>query len=258
MNCDVDPNWLDAYVDQCCSAEEREGIEAHLRNCNGCAVEALNRMNGKRAVRAAANRYAPSVEFRQKIEASLRSEPISREFFWGKFLPFRSVAWLPQLVTAGVALLLIVVSGTLWTQHERREQALVQLLDMHVATTASSNPVDVVSTDRHTVKPWFQGKLPYAFNLPELQNTPYKLVGGKLVYFRNTAGAQLLFELRKHQISVFIFQDQPGMSIATGSAQEKGFSAESWSEAGLRYTLIGDTTVADLHQLGNLIQTAAH
>ena len=86
------------------------------------------------------------------------------------------------------------------TSHVNRQQALAQLLDLHVATTASSNPVDVLSTDRHTVKPWFQGKLPYAFNLPEFQDTPFKLIGGKLVYFRHTAGAQLLVELRKHQI----------------------------------------------------------
>jgi len=140
----------------------------------------------------------------------------------------------------------------------RHEQALAQLLDLHVATTASSNPVDVVSTDRHTVKPWFQGKLPYAFNLPELQDTPFKLIGGKLVYFRHTAGAQLLYELRKHEISVFIFQDQSGIRVASGAVREKGFSAESWGEAGLRYTVVGDATAADIHQLAELLRAAGH
>ena len=143
-------------------------------------------------------------------------------------------------------------------QRNRRNPALAQLLDLHVATTASSNPVDVLSTDRHTVKPWFQGKLPYAFNLPEFQDTPFKLIGGKLVYFRHTAGAQLLVELRKHQISVFIFQDQSGMRVASGSVREKGFSAESWGEGGLRYTVVGDATAADIHQLAELLRAAGH
>jgi anti-sigma factor RsiW len=128
------------------------------------------------------------------------------------------------------------------------------LLDLHVATLASTNPVDVVSTDRHTVKPWFQGKLPFAFNLPELQNSAFKLLGGKLVYYNHSPGAQLLYDLRKHQLSVFILQDQQGEGVST--SRQKGFSVETWSEAGLRYTVIGDTGPADVHDLSSLLRSA--
>jgi anti-sigma factor RsiW len=261
MNCNVDTNWLDAYADESCTPEEREGIEAHLRACNGCAVEALSRVQAKRAVRAAASRYAPSEEFQRKVEASLRSEQAGLKRGWRMASPDRSFPWLPQWAAVAAMLLLVVASGVFWTGHARREQALGQLVDLHVATTASSNPVDVVSTDRHTVKPWFQGKLPYAFNLPELQGTPFKLLGGKLAYAQHTAGAQLLFELRKHEISVFIFQDQfqdqPGMRLPGGSVRAKGFSAESWSEGGLHYTIVGDAAPGDLHQLSDLLRAAA-
>jgi anti-sigma factor RsiW len=146
------------------------------------------------------------------------------------------------------------------TRRAGREQALADLLDLHIATLASANPVDVISTDRHTVKPWFQGKLPFTFNLPELQNSPYKLVGGKLMYFKHSPGAQLLFELRKHLISVVILQDQPGLIPlhATGAVtSEKGFSIETWSDAGLRYFVISDTSPADIHALSELLKAAS-
>jgi anti-sigma factor RsiW len=128
---------------------------------------------------------------------------------------------------------------------------------MHVATLASTNPVDVVSTDRHTVKPWFQGKLPFTFNLPELQDSPFKLLGGKLIYFKHNPGAQLLFEVRKHQISVFIMQNQSGddsLSTAVTAGSEKGFSVETWIQSGLRYTVISDTSAADIHALADLLR----
>jgi anti-sigma factor RsiW len=125
---------------------------------------------------------------------------------------------------------------------------------------ASANPVDVVSTDRHTVKPWFQGKLPFTFNLPELQDSPYKLLGGKLVYFKHTPGAQLLFELRKHQLSVFIVQDQQGvipLGPAVSETSNRGFTVETWSQAGLRYVVISDTSFTDVHALSDLLRGAA-
>ena len=68
-----------------------------------------------------------------------------------------------------------------------------ELADLHVATLASSNPVDVVSTDRHTVKPWFAGKIPFTFNLPELQDSPFVLVGGRVSYLTNRRGRSLFF-----------------------------------------------------------------
>jgi anti-sigma factor RsiW len=124
---------------------------------------------------------------------------------------------------------------------------------------ASANPVDVISTDRHTVKPWFQGKLPFTFNLPELQNSSFKLVGGRVMYFEHSPGAQLLFQLRNHQLSVFILQDRPGMiPLATGvtAARELVFSAETWNEGGLRYFVISDASPADVHELAELMRGA--
>ena len=89
-------------------------------------------------------------------------------------------------------------------------------------------------------------------------NTPYKLLGGKLVYYDGQPAAQLLFELRKHEISVFVVQEaKGGFSGGEWETREKGFSVESWTQDGLRYVILSDANSADVRELGNLLQSAA-
>ena len=206
----------------------------------------------KRTTRAAAARYATPPDFRRLVESAIQK----------KRRPTWSFVWMPGLAAFTAAILLVAVSAVLWLRHSAREQATAELLDLHVATMASANPVDVISTDRHTVKPWFQGKLPFTFNLPELGNSPFKLLGGKLIYFRHSPGAQLLFELRKHELSVFIvMQDQQPQIIPrhqVSTSREKGFSVESWDQDGLHYVIMSDTSPGDIHQLADLLRAAAN
>jgi anti-sigma factor RsiW len=124
-----------------------------------------------------------------------------------------------------------------------------------VATLASANPVDVVSTDRHTVKPWFEGKIPFTFNLPELQGSPFVLVGGRVSYLSQSPGAELIFRVRQHQISVFIFQER-GPSDAHEARTALSFEVRSWRHNGLRYVVIGDASPQDLDRLSELLKAA--
>ena len=251
MTCDPWQAKLDAYVDGDGSQEDFASLGAHLRTCPSCASDALGRLQMKRMTQAAGARYSPSPQFRQRIEQSIQR---SRK-------PARAFAWMPRLAMAAVALVLVLASAALWMRHSVREQALAELLDLHVATMASANPVDVISTDRHTVKPWFQGKLPFTFNLPELQNSPFSLVGGRVMYFKHSPGAQLLFELRHHRLSVFILQDQPATiprAMGVTAASEMAFNVETWSDGGLRYVVVGDASPADIHELGELLRGAGH
>jgi len=255
MSCDLHREKLGAYADESLSPEDLAGVENHLRGCPSCAAEALALVQMKRATRAAAAsltlkpEFRMSPDFRQKLEKSIQG---SRRPLWKS-------SWMRGLAAAAAALLLIAASFAVLTGHAYRDQAIAESLDLHVATLASSNPVDVVSTDRHTVKPWFQGKLPFTFNLPELQDSPYKLLGGKLVYIEHGPAAQLLFEIRKHQISVFLVQNDERLVpavTAVSATSERGFSVETWSHAGLRYVMISDTSPADVHALGELLRSA--
>lgn len=249
MTCEQCRERIDAYVDDAgglVGSKEFSDIEAHLRSCPGCAAEVVSRIQLKRVTRAAASRYVPSPAFRLQVEKSIQHRQ----------KPTWAWMWMPGLAAA-VLIVAVAVLASFLVRREARQEAVAQLVDMHVAMLASSNPVDVVSTDRHTVKPWFQGKLPFTFDLPELQGTQYKLLGGKLVYIRHSPSAQLVFELRKHELSTFIAQDNPPFALATtgqSAAQENGFSVESWSQAGLRYVIVSDAGPNDVHELANLFK----
>jgi anti-sigma factor RsiW len=266
MSCQLWRDWIDAYLDDGCTPEECAGIEDHLNTCTACAAEALARLRLKNATRiAAAARFVPSADFRPRIEQAIeKPRGLNSAIPFVAFPRFRfpvlTKQWKQSLVGATAALVLIAIVWSVLASRSRgREQALAQLLDLHVATLASSNPVDITSTDQHTVKPWFEGKLPYTFNLPDLEGTPFKLMGGKLMYYKNRPGAQLMFDLRKHQISVFILQDQPGLtpkSMGVATERQRGFSEETWGQAGLRYIIIGDTSAADVRALGDLLRAA--
>ena len=250
MSCEPWQDKLEQYVDSELRGDEAAELEAHLRQCQSCAAEALERFRLKGMVHTAGMRFAASPEFRLKIAQQVARQ--SKPRLWGWRLGWRLAA-----VTA--VLVAVISLAIFWSGHAQRERQLSELADLHVATLASANPVDVISTDRHTVKPWFAGKLPFTFNLPELEaSSPFKLVGGRVTYFEQAPGAQLLFDVRKHQLSVFVFSEKslPHMSSANRVEHKLDFTIQTWAQNGLRYFVISDASPADVAELSDLLKHA--
>jgi anti-sigma factor RsiW len=249
MVCESWKAKLDTCLDGELPEEEMRGFDAHVRNCPSCSADALAHVQMKRAIQVAGKRYAPSAEFRKRMQQKIAAKP-QRSFGLG---------W-----TLAVAAAVILVVGTLTSAYlgtrSGRDQVFSEIADLHVATLASSSPVDVISTDRHTVKPWFQGKIPFAFNLPELQNTEFSLLGARMTYLDQTPGAHLIYDMRKHHISVFVFQERSlSAKLDDNSVWPKQlpFNLETWSQGGLRYFVIGDASAADIDSLAKLFKAAS-
>jgi len=246
MVCESWKARLDTYLDGELPQEELRTFDAHVRNCPSCSADALSRVQLKRAIHLAGQRFTPSAEFRKRMLQNMAPKP-RRSFRLG---------WM---LAAAAALLLMVGTLTLTYLGNRsgRDQVFSEIADLHVETLASSSPVDVISTDRHTVKPWFQGKIPFAFNLPELQNTEFSLLGGRMTYLEQTPGAHLIYDVRKHHISVFVFQERSLPARLSDNAPQPdklSFNMETWSQGGLRYFVIGDASAADIDSLAQLFK----
>jgi anti-sigma factor RsiW len=249
MACEPWKEKLDAYFDGELSAEEAGAVYDHLRQCASCAAEGLGKAQQKRMVRVAAHKFTPDPAFRSRMQKQIASPGPA----------WLARHWLPALATVTAA---VVIAGFFLFALQRngsvQQQLLSELVDQHVATLASANPVDIISSDRHTVKPWFEGKIPFTFNLPELQSSPFVLMGGKVEYLRQSPGAELIFRVRQHQISVFIFQEQ-GLRDSDSVLRVRtrlSFEVRSWQHNGLVYFVIGDASAQDLDQLSDLMKAA--
>lgn len=240
---------LDAYLDGELPTIAMDKLDAHLRGCPECAAESLRRLQWKKMTQAAGQRYRADSALRERVRATVTGKRAG-------------LAWWRWTALATVAAAVFVVAGLGIAEHRarvaRENQLVSELLDLHVSTLASSTPVDVVSTDRHTVKPWFAGRIPFTFNLPELQGSPFELVGGRMSYLEQAPGAELIFKIRKHQLSVFIFQERAVAADFPGSEARdaQAFHLESWTQGDLRYFVVGDASADDLRALRSLLENA--
>jgi anti-sigma factor RsiW len=246
MVCESWKEKLDTYLDGELPEPEARSFDTHVRSCNSCSADALTRVQMKRTIQVAGRRFAPSAEFRRRVQQRIAPKP-QRSYGLG---------WM-FAAAAAVILVIGAATSTYVGTQANRGQVFSEIADLHVATLAGSSLVDVISTDRHTVKPWFQGKIPFAFDLPELQNSEFSLLGGRMAYLEQTPGAHLIYDVRKHHISVFVFQEQSlraKLDDNSLSPKQAPFNMETWSQGGLRYFVIGDASAADIDSLAKLFK----
>lgn len=217
----------------------QEEVSAHLAGCSQCAAAVAEQLALKRAVRVAASRYTAPPDLHAAIYRELH--PHARVSPWWK--------WGMSLACL---VLVAALAFTLWPKSGGKDAFTAELVDQHVIALSSPNPVDVISEDRHTVKPWFQGKLPFTFNLPDLAGSNFKLIGGKAVYLQQAPAAELLYQAGQHKISVFIVQ-QHEQKKSGGSVS---FTVKSWSENGLQFYLVTDANDAEAAGLVKMFQEA--
>ncbi len=196
----------------------------HIHECATCASAALSVMQMKRALRAMP-RFTPPAALRARVLA----HPPHRSY---------TARWL----AVAAILALVVAGGALW---RTRDATAGQLVDLHTTILASANPVDVLSTDRHTVKPWFEGKLPFAVDIPDLA-PPFHLIGGRVIYWRGQQGAYLLIGKGAHRISLFVF---PGDAVPRAIDSHAGMTIVVWRARGLAYVAVTDVPADDLQPL---------
>src|SRR5207247_1179718 len=146
---------------------------------------------------------------------------------------------------AAAAVIAIAVASAVLVRS--RNAAIRELVDLHTTVLASANPVDVISTDRHTVKPWFEGRVPFAVPVPDFSSTPFRLIGGRVVYWRGNQAAYLLIGKSAHRISVFVFRQENAPKFLGQSPPS--VSTLSWQRDGLTFVAVADIPPADLAQL---------
>jgi anti-sigma factor RsiW len=133
---------------------------------------------------------------------------------------------------------------------------ITEVFDQHVATLADNIAPQVVSTDRHTVKPWFQGKIPFSFNLPQTLPGDTTLDGANLTYLGDQPVAQLLYSIGRHRVSVFLRQSSAEAETKPFAAERAGFHVMAFSAKGLEGVAVSDVDPARLAELVSALKGA--
>jgi anti-sigma factor RsiW len=242
MACAAWDSSLDRYLDGELPDAEIAALEAHLSGCAPCAAEALRRREFQLGIREAGAELRASPAFRARIERTVRRGwPDARATL--RLLPLAAAL----LVAAG----LLALRGA---RSPAGDLGLREAVDLHVTALASTVPLDVLSSDSHTVKPWFEGKLPFTFDLPDFSGSPFELLGGRVVYLDQAPAAQLLLRMRRHRISVFVLKEREGLADKTPREATRSFRVTSFADRGLRFIAVADTGPEELEELARRLR----
>jgi anti-sigma factor RsiW len=257
----LDPDQLSAYIDGELSPSEQQRIEQHLATCHVCTLRVLSATKLKAAISHAGRRFAPPPEALARLTAKLHSasqpESDSQPRPSARIYSMRPASIRPAAWAALAAVILLAISLLGWRQLHQTNTLAAELLDQHLATLSSAATPQVISTDRHTVKPWFQGRLPFSFNLPDAAALPpdTTLKGADLTYLNGQPAALLLFTIHKHEVSVFLTQKSTSPALATLPNTRAGFTLRTATTPDLRIIAVSDVNPSDLNNLvASLVQ----
>jgi anti-sigma factor RsiW len=259
---------LSALVDGELTADQPASADKHLAECPSCTSNALYQSLLKFATARAGQRYTPPPELRERLALlaapknsqlqprGIHTAPISPSRSFGRF---GSLGWAAAAALLPVALSLVIVQRT--AQRAERTLAehtafVTEVFDQHVASLADNQPFQVISTDRHTVKPWFQGRIPFSFNLPQGLPSDTTIDGANLIYLDNQPAAQLAYSIGKHRVSVFLRQRSGNAEAHESQAERSGFHVMDFSTSDLEVVAISDVDPARLAELVGAIRHA--
>ena len=242
MDCDATLLLLDAYVDAELDAGDTAALDAHLTGCAACREQHLALRALKAAVKAKAAYHRAPASLRAAVAAQTgRREP------WriGRFL---RPAWLTHAVAAGAAAVLASAVTLQLAVPSAYETDTADVLASHARSLISQQIVDVVSSDQHTVKPWFNGRLDFTPPVKDTAAEGFPLEGGRIDYVNGRQVAALVYRRRLHYIDVFVWPRGRDDSAALRESARRGFNVLSWSDRAFTYFTVSDLDLVELRE----------
>ena len=164
------------------------------------------------------------------------------------------MGWLQFGASLAAAVLLTSTITYYSVVASNADRVVDEVVAAHVRSLVTNRLTDVESSDQHTVKPWFNGRVDFAPPVKDLTEQGFPLAGGRLDYVDGRPIAALLYRHRQHWISVFMWPDQSGNDTATRRFSRRGYAITEWSSDGLRFYVVSDIAGPELHQFVTLLQ----
>jgi anti-sigma factor RsiW len=240
MTCHEAEPLLNPYLDGELDLVTAVRVEEHIAGCGGCGQEYRDLQELRRQIVEADLSFPPTPGLIRRVAAARRRQTAKSEPWWRRPGALAAVA--------AAALLLVLVPMRLLRTGAAPDR---ELLDSHLRSLMASHLVDVPSSDHHTVKPWFQGRLSFSPDVPDLSNQGFVLVGGRLEVVRRAPAAAIVYKRRDHVINLFVAP--AGVADSPPRAQSsEGYNLVAWVNGGLSYWAVSDLNARELMQFAQL------
>jgi anti-sigma factor RsiW len=244
MDCQRAVALIDAVVDGELDLITQLDFEAHLADCADCQAAYAVRLALVGRVRAEGVRYAASEDFRQRLLVALPPDGVDHATVMS---PVRSRRWwlMGGAWASSVAALAASLVLTLGAP-ARQDQLAHDLVAAHVRSLMPDHLTDVLSSDRHTVKPWFNGRLAVSPPVPNPVEQGFPLVGGRLDYVDEHMAAALVYRRNQHLINLFVWAAPDRRDSAVRIEAHNGYNLLEWWRAGVAYAMVSDLALTEL------------
>jgi anti-sigma factor RsiW len=244
MRCEETLLLIDAFVDDELDVPSAAQVQRHVELCAGCDAALRGRAVMRRRIAEEAERYRAPDELHRSVRRSLGLARVRR-------FPMFAVA----TAAAAIGGILVALVGVLASRNGSSDAAVTMLVDGHVRSLLlADHLIDVASSDRHTVHPWFDGKIDFAPPVIDLAAQGFALRGGRLDYVNGRAVAALVYYHGKHPINLFVWRERGAGEPSPGRASRDGFNLVQWQAGGMRFAAVSDLNPRDLDEFVSLLR----
>jgi len=246
VDCREAEGLLDAYQDRELESAVSTSVRDHVEACAACRQRLATREAIGRMIRRAPYYQAPEALRARLAPARTRSTATSHR-----------LAWAAAVVIAASltgSLLLVRSSARAARTVDPVDAVAQEVVSSHVRALMGEHLFDVRSTDQHTVKPWFLGKLDFSPPVTDLAQAGFPLTGGRLDYVAGRAVAALVYTAGQHTINVFVWPEGADAARSPDARAIRGFHVRHWTQGGMSYWAVSDVNDAELDQFVHALQ----
>ena len=248
MTCEETQHLLDAYVDDELDWSLQIAVNIHLQECVHCARVLSSLRSLVSALKRATLTFKAPQRLKAKVEADIQRAHSGTHPSFGRWL------W------AGTAAAVVLVVALAWfysvtpRNSSPETQLVAEVISSHVRSMMADHVTDIPSSDTHSVKPWFVGKLDYSPPSRDLSSQGFPLVGGRMDYLDNQPVAALVYRRNQHLINLFVWPVNQGRPVPETRSTVRGFNLIHWTQDGMTFWLISDLEPVQLSACAALLK----
>jgi anti-sigma factor RsiW len=249
VDCREAKRHIEAYADDQLDLGGSLEIERHLADCRACAAVLESHRALRSALGGASLYYDASPKLKARVRSAVRKQ--AKVSVFGLLPAWRWVAFAAPVASVAIlAWVLVTVTRT----PSAGDLLNQEIVSAHVRSLMAAHLMDFPSSDQHTVKPAFSGRIDFSPEVKDLASEGFTLLGGRLDYLDHRPVAALVYQRRKHFINLFIWPSEQGVGTGVIDTSLRGYNLIRWSRSGMVYSAVSDLNPAELRSFQQALQ----